>query len=167
MVSSLHEKEAEGTIYQPLRSGRIWHKVNFQAEFNRFWIQSFPSPRLVASPRLKNLVRPTIYLFTYSWRENKGVHTFPKGICPKVNVIARLEYELAYYDSAVHRFNHYTRRYSTKTITDADNADDIALLVNAPAQAETRNEPLQESAPMSIYTKRNICALTKQATSPH
>ena len=30
-----------------------------------------------------------------------GVHTFPKGICPKVNVIARLEYELAYYDSAL------------------------------------------------------------------
>ena len=23
-------------IYQPLRSGRIWHKVNFYAEFNRF-----------------------------------------------------------------------------------------------------------------------------------
>ena len=44
--------------------------------------------------------------------ENKGVHTFPKGICPKVNVIARLEYELAYYDSAVHRFNHYTTRTS-------------------------------------------------------
>ena len=42
--------------------------------------------------------------------EDKGVHTFPKGICPKVNVIARLEYELAYYDSAVHRFNHYTTR---------------------------------------------------------
>ena len=32
------------------------------------------------------------------------------GICPKVNVIARLEYELAYYDSAVHRFNYYTTR---------------------------------------------------------
>ena len=28
------------------------------------------------------------------------------GIYPKVNVIAGLEYELAYYDSAVHRFNH-------------------------------------------------------------
>ena len=25
-----------------------------------------------------------------------------------MNVIARLEYELAYYDSPVHRFNHYT-----------------------------------------------------------
>ena len=23
-------------IYQPLRSGRIWHKVKFYAEFNRF-----------------------------------------------------------------------------------------------------------------------------------
>ena len=37
-------------------------------------------------------------------------NTFPRGICPKVNVIARLEYELAYYDSAVHRFNNYTTR---------------------------------------------------------
>ena len=48
-------------------------------------------------------------IWTHSW-EDKGVHTFPKCICPKVNVIARLEYELAYYDSAVHRFNHYTTR---------------------------------------------------------
>ena len=49
------------------------------------------------------------YYLTHSW-EDKGVHTFPKGICPKVNIIARLENELAYYDSAVHRFNHYTKR---------------------------------------------------------
>ena len=49
------------------------------------------------------------YYLTRSWKD-KGVHTFPKGICPKVNVIARLEYELAYYDSAVHRFNHYATR---------------------------------------------------------
>ena len=39
------------------------------------------------------------YYLTHSW-EHKRVHTFQKGICPKVNVIARLEYELAYYDSA-------------------------------------------------------------------
>ena len=49
------------------------------------------------------------YYLTHSW-EDKGVHTLPKRICPKVNVIARQEYELAYYDSAVHRFNHYTTR---------------------------------------------------------
>ena len=49
------------------------------------------------------------YYLTHSW-EDKGVHTFPKSICPKGNVLARLVYELAYYDSAVHRFNHYTTR---------------------------------------------------------
>ena len=48
-------------------------------------------------------------LFSYCWGD-KEVHTFPKSICSKVNVIAQLEYELAYYDSAVHRFNHYTTR---------------------------------------------------------
>ena len=49
------------------------------------------------------------YYLTHSW-EDKGVHTFPKGICPKVNVIARLDFQLTYYDSEVHRFNHYTTR---------------------------------------------------------
>ena len=34
------------------------------------------------------------YYLTHSW-EDKEVHTFPKGICPKGNVIARLEYELS------------------------------------------------------------------------
>ena len=28
-------------IYQPLHSGRIWHKVNFQAEFNKFEFRVF------------------------------------------------------------------------------------------------------------------------------
>ena len=40
--------------------------------------------------------------------EDKGVYIFPKGICPKVNIIAQLELELAYYDSAVQHFNCYT-----------------------------------------------------------
>ena len=44
--------------------------------------------------------------------EDKGVHTLPKGSCSKMNVIARLEFELAYYDSTVHYFNHYTMRTS-------------------------------------------------------
>ena len=42
--------------------------------------------------------------------EDKGVYTFPKCICPKVNIIARLGYKLAYYNSTVHCFNHYTMR---------------------------------------------------------
>ena len=49
------------------------------------------------------------YYLTHSW-EDKGVHTVPKGIFPKVNIIALLENELAYYDSEIHRFNHYTTR---------------------------------------------------------
>ena len=49
-----------------------------------------------------------LYYLTHR-KEDKGVHTFPKGICPKVNLIARVEFELAY-DSTVHRFNHNTTR---------------------------------------------------------
>ena len=43
-----------------------------------------------------------------------GVHAFHKGVCPKVNVIERLEFELAYDKSAVHPFNHYTTRTFTE-----------------------------------------------------
>ena len=42
-----------------------------------------------------------------------GVHTFPKGICQKVNVVASLEFELASNDSTEHRSNHYTTRTPT------------------------------------------------------
>ena len=35
-----------------------------------------------------------------------------------MNVIAQLEYELAYYDSAVHHFNHYTTRTSPNIRSD-------------------------------------------------
>ena len=35
-----------------------------------------------------------------------------------MNVLARLEYELAYYDSAVHCFNHYTTRIPPKRSKD-------------------------------------------------
>ena len=34
----------------------------------------------------------------------KEVYTFPGSIFPEVDVIARLEFELAYYDFAVDRF---------------------------------------------------------------
>ena len=55
------------------------------------------------------LLEPQWCYLTHSW-EDKGVHTFPKGICPKVNVIARLEFELAGDNSAVQRRNHNTTR---------------------------------------------------------
>ena len=59
-----------------------------------------------------------------------------------------------------------SRGYSTQTITNADYADDIALLANTLAQAETLLHKL-EQAFMSMQTWRNTCALIRDATSPH
>ena len=39
-----------------------------------------------------------------------------------------------------------SRRYPAQTITDADYADDIALLANTPAQAETQQHSLERAA---------------------
>ena len=43
---------------------------------------------------------------------DKRVHVFPKGICLKVNIIERVEFELTYCHSADQRFNHYATRKS-------------------------------------------------------
>ena len=40
------------------------------------------------------------------------VHTIPKDISPNVNVMARTEFELAFYDSIVPHFEHNTMRTS-------------------------------------------------------
>ena len=71
-----------------------------------------------------------------------------------MNIIARLEYELAYYDSAVHRFNHYTTRTPQKKQQkvlrknnyQCDYANDIVILANAPAQAKTQLHSLEWAA---------------------
>ena len=64
-----------------------------------------------------------------------------------------------------------SRRYPAQTITDADFADDIELLANAPAQDESLLRSLERAgAGIGLYVKAqkwNICALIKEATSPH
>ena len=55
--------------------------------------------------------------FEKNRRKDKGLHTFPKSICRKVNVVKWLEFELAYYDSTGRRFNHYTTRTSLNYCT--------------------------------------------------
>ena len=60
-----------------------------------------------------------------------------------------------------------SKRYTAKTITDADFADDTAILTNPPAQAETLPHSLERAAFMSMHTKLNICAIIKQETFPH
>ena len=39
--------------------------------------------------------------------EAKGIHTFTRGISPKVNVMAWQGFELAYFEVAVQRFSHF------------------------------------------------------------
>ena len=62
-----------------------------------------------------------------------------------------------------------SRRYPAKTITDADNANDIAILANTKPKhyCIVWNELPQALASMLMHTKLNICAIIKQVTSPH
>ena len=64
-----------------------------------------------------------------------------------------------------------SRRYPAKTITNADYADDIAILANVPAKPKhyciVWNKPPQALASMSMHTKQNTWALIKRATFPH
>ena len=46
------------------------------------------------------------FCLIHSWVD-KGVHTFLKGISPKVRLIARLEIKPVYYETAGQRFTHY------------------------------------------------------------
>ena len=64
-----------------------------------------------------------------------------------------------------------SRRYTAQTITDADYADDIALLANTPAQAETLLHSLEQAASgiglQSTQTRQNTRVLVKETASPH
>ena len=52
---------SDGPIYPTPPLGQDMTQGQFLSGVWQVWIQGFPSPRLVASPRLKNLVCPIIY----------------------------------------------------------------------------------------------------------
>ena len=87
---------------QPLH--RIWHKVNFYAEFNRFEFRVFLL--LVASPRLKNLVCPTI--LPIAGGRIIGFIPFPMVLvlCEMQSVSSRIWTRVAVFIS--YDDNHYT-----------------------------------------------------------
>ena len=61
-----------------------------------------------------------------------------------------------------------SRRYPAQTITDADYANERALLANTPAQAETLLHSLERAAAsIGFHVNANTCALIKEVTSPH
>ena len=60
---------------------------------------------LIPKPSLENKNINAIYFIS---RRNKGIHTFRKGVTSKVNVIARLEFELTNWHLMVQHFSNYS-----------------------------------------------------------
>ena len=81
-----------------------------------------------------------------------GGHTFPKGICPRVNVIERMEFELAYNDSTVHDVNHYFTRTSHPNLFDKEYLDALKV------QTHTISLSLSLSLSIYIYIYKKACA---------
>ena len=71
-------------IYQPLHTGRMWHKVNFKVEFNMFEFRVFPLFDWLPNQSQRT---QSALLSTHSWRENHWIHTFLKGISAIWNAI--------------------------------------------------------------------------------
>ena len=75
-------------IYQPLRSGRIWHKVNFKRILTGFNSEfSFSQTSCLTKAEEHSLS----YYLPHSWRENNWIHTFPKGISAMWNAISLVQ----------------------------------------------------------------------------
>ena len=70
------------------------------------------------------------YYLTHNWADEE-VHTFPNGICMKVNVIAQLEFELTYFQFTVKYISHYTAETHLR-ITWGYNYLQILLQTNRP-----------------------------------
>ena len=62
--------------------------------------------KLISTGGRGGIVTQQWYYLTHSWGD-KGVHTFPKDISPKVNTIAQLEFELIYFTAAVQHLSYY------------------------------------------------------------
>ena len=62
--------------------------------------------------------------------ENKGVHIFPKGICPKVNVIKRLEFELTTIQLSI-----------ALTLTPREKKTEIILVIKSTLKSDVRFVP--------------------------
>ena len=95
-------------IYQQLRSGRIWHKVNFY----QVWIQTFPSPNCLSKAEEPSL--------SYYWRiaggRLIGFIPFPRVLvlCEMQSISSRIWTRIAV--SISYDYNHYTTGTSNKAL---------------------------------------------------
>ena len=54
---------------------------------------TYQIPKVIQSQT--SLCRMTTVILFNPYQKNEGVHTFPRGLRPKVNIKARLDYELS------------------------------------------------------------------------
>ena len=74
---------------QPIRSCRIWHKVNFEAEFNRFEFRVFSFSKTSC---LTMAEEPSLsYYLPLAGGRIFWIHTFPKGISAMWNAVSLVQ----------------------------------------------------------------------------
>ena len=84
------------------------HKVSFIHRVLQVWIQSFPSPRLVAILKLKSTVCPDY--FTLRWRESSWILTFPESISTMWNANSLVQVWTRVAESISNEDIHYTTK---------------------------------------------------------
>ena len=82
---SWYDAKQPDPIYQPLRSGRIWRKVN--RTFKRS-LTEFPFSETSCLTKAEEL---SLSYYLPIWRENNWIHTFPKAIRAMWNAISLVQ----------------------------------------------------------------------------
>ena len=83
-----------------------------------------------------------------------------------MNVIARLEYELAYYDSAVHRFNHYTTRTPKTLVQSGGRWQTLGVVAGLSTGLQVQRGPgLASEGVLRLCTLLSLATLLPQPES--
>ena len=101
-------EETSLPYYLPIAGGRIIGFIPFPRVLVLCEMQSVSSriwTRVAMFISYDDNHYTTVTLFN---QHLKGIHTFPNGICPKINVIEWLEFELFYFENVGLRFICYT-----------------------------------------------------------
>ena len=88
-----------------------------------------------------------------------GVHVFLQNINPKVNVIARLEFELAYCEAKVQHISHYPRRTFLQV-----GANDFQRLIYISKTGQTQTQ--KWSSFVDSNTRTHQCYPTNKSLHP-
>ena len=100
------------TIYLPylFPGSRMWHVGQFFSGVQLVWIQSFPSSRLVALPKLKN---PVSFILSVTERRRDWFMPFPRALVQREIQIALSRIWTQFTNSISYDNNHYIKSTSS------------------------------------------------------